>query len=274
MISHKEVRFIYPLLSVLHLLAAAPFTSFFLPAISPVVYRATSFTPKRFLLGLLVIMNIGIAIFTTTLHQTAPLSVMAYLRKQHTTYYLSQPPVSSLAPAPSTMTVGFLMPCHSTPWRSHLIYPGIKAWALSCEPPINMNASSRASYVDEADCFYENPSRFMEENLGKPPIKKSKVRSWLGWLTSRGAKKGYGKEEIAEASGWDGRSGRKSWPEYVVFFEQLAPTMRKVLEGSAYRECWQGWNSWAHDDWRRKGDVFVWCLRRQKPKGRIGQGWW
>lgn len=56
---------------------------------------------------------------------------------------------------------------------------------------------------------------------------------------------------------------RREWPMYLVFFEQLEPTLMAVLgppTGEGYRECWRGFNSRWHDDWRRKGDVIIWCL--------------
>ena len=272
-ISHKEVRFIYPLLPILHVLAAAPFTTFFLPAVSPAIQRTSQFPPRQIIFGLLIFTNIFIAIFTTTSHQTAPLTVMDYLRSQHSTHYLSQPPSGFLPPAPSTMSVGFLMPCHSTPWRSHLVYPSIKAWALTCEPPVNLNASARTNYLDEADQFYANPKGFLRESLGRPPPSKKRLRSWFGWLTGRKkVKGGFGRDDMIEADAWDGRQGRKTWPEYLVFFEQMEPTMAEVLKGSAYRDCWRGWNSYGHDDWRRKGDMRVWCLRKQGVKGKR-KGW-
>ena len=273
-ISHKEVRFVYPILPLLHTLAAVPFTTFFLPGVSLAIPRTSQLTAKRLLLAFLLIINIIIAIGTTTMHQTAPLTVMTYLRKQYATHYLSQPPSEFPRPAPSTMTVGFLMPCHSTPWRSHLIYPSMKAWALTCEPPVNMNASARARYLDEADQFYADPKQFLAKTLGTPPLLKKPRVSWFGWLGSRKrSNNGLGKEDMVEADAWDGREGRKSWPEYLVFFEQMEPTMKEVLMGSSYRDCWRGWNSWAHDDWRRRGDILVWCLRKpdekQKKRGLL-----
>jgi phosphatidylinositol glycan class B len=54
--------------------------------------------------------------------------------------------------------------------------------------------------------------------------------------------------------------GRKAWPHELVFFEQLEPVLKEVLKGTRYRECWRGFNSHVHDDWRRVGDVIVWCL--------------
>ena len=274
-ISHKEVRFIYPLLPLLHILAAAPFTTFFLPAVSPAISRPSPYNAKRFLLGTMLLLNIFIALITTTSHQTAPLTVMKYLRDQHSRHYLSQPPANSLARAPSTMSVGFLMPCHSTPWRSHLIYPSIKAWALTCEPPVNFNTSARASYLDEADQFYVDPKKFLAKTLGDPPPSKKRSTSWFGWFGSRRkVKAGFGREDLIQADAWDGREGRKTWPEYLIFFEQMEPTLKEVLKGSAYRDCWRGWNSWAHDDWRRKGDMVVWCLRKQGNSKRTRRLLW
>lgn len=54
--------------------------------------------------------------------------------------------------------------------------------------------------------------------------------------------------------------GKRKWPLYLVFFEQLEPVMRTYLGQTGYGECWRGFNSHFHDDWRRKGDVVVWCM--------------
>ena len=40
--------------------------------------------------------------------------------------------------------------------------------------------------------------------------------------------------------------------------------MHTALQGSGYGECWRGFNTHWHDDWRRKGDVVVWCLDPEK----------
>ena len=280
LISHKEVRFIYPLLPILHLSVATPFTTYFLPAVSPAVPRRPLHKLQRLLLLGTLVANISVGLLATTSHQTAPISVLSYLREQHVKHYLSQPPPYTLAPAPSTMTVGFLMPCHSTPWRSHLVFPSIKAWALSCEPPINFNATERAEYVDEADQFYVDPKAFLSQKLGRPPLPRKKSRGYWWWPSSRftgsrKGKRGFGREDMIEADAWDGKSGRKTWPEYLAFFEEKEKLLKEVAAGSAYRECWRGWNSWAHDDKRRAGDMIVWCLRSQKEKQWRWVGeWW
>ncbi|MCJ1251171.1 glycosylphosphatidylinositol anchor biosynthesis [Trapelia coarctata] len=268
LVSHKEVRFIYPLLSPLHVLAAKSFTEFFLPAISPVspTRRTPSSLLRRLLLFSLLGINIFIATLSTQYHQPAPLSVLSYLRSQYETHYLTQPPQSALIPqADTTMTIGFLMPCHSTPWRSHLVHPGIKAWALTCEPPIHLNnsAAARAAYRDEADRFYDNPTQFLKTHLGSPPRRKD-------ILGSKTPQEGLGMGRIHETEGaWDGKEGTKVWPDYLVFFEQLEGTLKGYVGGrGGYVEGWRGWNSWGHDDWRRKGDVVVWCLRGEGESGK------
>jgi GPI mannosyltransferase 3 len=54
--------------------------------------------------------------------------------------------------------------------------------------------------------------------------------------------------------------GRRPWPQILVFFEHLESQMIDFLEGTRYRECWRGFNTHFHDDWRRTGDIVVWCL--------------
>lgn len=295
LISHKEVRFIYPLLPCLHVLTAGPFASFFedvLPFTHVSRFSVRYESVKRSLLAMILGLNVLIALLTTTSHQPGPISVLAYLRHQHIQLYLPQPPEASevliAQNSPSTMTVGFLMPCHSTPWRSHLIFPTIRAWALTCEPPVGLVSTERDHYVDEADQFYADPKGWMNSTLGPPPKRRRHFHpyfsSWTwvlgnGWLYNRAppsasdpgltAPVSLGVEDPSTVSTlaktaetpFDGHVGAKFWPEYLVFFAQLEPTMRQIGKDSAYKECWRTFNSWAHDDWRRKGDVVVWCLQ-------------
>ncbi len=247
-ISHKEVRFIYPLLPILHILAAKPVTQFFTTTPPTPTHPIPSFQLRRTpILAALLAINILIAFYTTTIHQSGVIAVMDHLR--HT--YEQQPPPTH------NMTVGFLMPCHSTPWRSHLIYPTLHAWALGCEPPVNLNASERATYVDEADRFYADPLSFMRTEMAAPPHqdRPSAPAHFLG----------------RDENG----TSKKQWPEYLIFFEQLEETLTLLLQGSGYKESWRVLNSHWHDDWRRKGDVLVW--RRDMPRKKDGmqrlRGW-
>ncbi|KAL9117934.1 MAG: hypothetical protein Q9187_005527 [Circinaria calcarea] len=256
LVSHKEVRFIYPILPICHVLAASSFVGFVLPAISftsPFQNNHRNFLRKLVVLLLLTI-NLSITVFTTRYHQPGPLSILTYLRKEYIQNHLAQPPFSLSPPeSNTTMTVGFLMPCHSTPWRSHLIFPGIKAWALGCEPPVELNATARATYLDEADQFYADPALYLDANLGNPP---RTTRS----SGSENSRPDLGLLDRERDWAWDGKAGKKVWPAYLVFFEQLEPAMGTILTGTDYRPCWRGWNSFFHDDWRRRGDVVVWCF--------------
>lgn len=136
--------------------------------------------------------------------------------------------------------VGFLMPCHSTPFGSYMWDVALKdgkpsAWFLTCEPPVGVPVEKRDEYVDEADEFYNNPTDFLYRRFGKPPL--------LG----------------------DTDSERGEWPDKLVSFEATAQLVTGFLrigsEEARYMECKRFFNSHFHDDGRRKGDVIVWCLR-------------
>jgi phosphatidylinositol glycan class B len=216
LIAHKEVRFIYPLLPMLHILAAKPLANFLTPLPTP------KRRPKRFaLLVLGILANITIIYYTSFVHQRGVIDVMHYLRHQHEQN--------------ERTTIGFLMPCHSTPWRSHFIYPEIDAWALTCTPPLNLTMAERQDYLDEADIFYADPAAWIETNM-------------------------YGTWSVGQTVFTDGSvKGKRRWPMYLVFFQQLEPTVQWVLGDTSYRECWRAFNTHWHDDWRRQGDVVVWC---------------
>jgi GPI mannosyltransferase 3 len=107
MIKHKEARFISPL-SPLCLLFAGY-------SISRVSRRW-----KRVLVPGILVLNMGIAWYLSRVHQSGVISVVHFLRED----------------VPRNGSVGFLMPCYSTPWQSYLQRPDIDAWKLSCDPPL------------------------------------------------------------------------------------------------------------------------------------------
>jgi GPI mannosyltransferase 3 len=180
---------------------------------------------KRLCLGIILVLNLIIALYTTQVHQRGVIDVIHFLRSEHEARMVNQ------SESPIT-TVGFLMPCHSTPWRSHLIHRDIHAWALTCEPPLDVPLESRHLYLDEADKFYADPVKWINERM----------------------------IDEKDSSSQDDLAIRpRVWPERVVFFEQLVPVIEEILKMKGYQQCWRGFNSHWHDDWRRKGDVLVWC---------------
>lgn len=300
LISHKEVRFLHPLLPIFSILAAPAISSYFHPFPSP------SSTSRKLQMGTLLLLNTTIAIYVTRIHARGVIDVLHYLRDQFTamntpalvlgnatvpSFFTSiqsffssddnnlyKSPITSQAfglahlasPAAFTLametpvkplTAAFLMPCHSTPWRSHLVFPDIKAWALTCEPPVHItDRSERDKYMDEADIFYADPVRWLNNEMSTIPVNASTAsgKDVLAW----GEGTDGTKTEDARGIGRDAH-GKRLWPLYVVFFEQLIPVMEQVLggvKGSRYKECWRGFNSHWHDDSRRKGDVIVWCV--------------
>ena len=280
LVSHKEVRFIYPLLPALHLLASRPFANFFSPILDSSRSGFSISSLQRRLrasaLTVLLAINITIALYLTTTHASGVIGVMSQLRNHHERTSISEPPPStSLHPTPpESMTVAFLMPCHSTPWRSHLVHPSIHAWALGCEPPVNLNVTARAAYVDEADRFYADPASWLRKELGRPPHSHRALSNISPNFLERNPRPSWSFESEQKAR----VHGTKEWPEYLVFFEQLEQTMSVVLRGSGYGECWRTFNTAWHDDSRRKGDVIVWCLHddekkawARKPKARTSK---
>ncbi|KAI6904502.1 glycosyltransferase family 22 protein [Hortaea werneckii] len=238
LITHKEVRFIYPLLPMLHVIAAKPMADFFHLLPVPASYLRCA------LLALMMIANLLIASYAGTTHQRGVIDVMHYLRKQQEARFLHVPTGSQ-----TNITVGFLMPCHSTPWRSHFVHPEITAWALTCEPPIDIPPDQLATYLDEADVFYKTSAE--------------------DWLRSNMASPNTIKRNTLEASSETVQDDKlREWPEYLVFFDQLVPTLEKYLAGTQYIECWRGFNTHWHDDARRYGDVVVWCLQAPEDRSR------
>lgn len=135
LLSHKEVRFIYPIIPLLHLLVAKA------------LLRLPSFKRPK-VLAAMVIINMAVAGYFSQIHQRGVIDVIRYLRHE-----------------PDVNSVGVLMPCHSTPWQAHL-HRDIPAWFLTCEPPLGMALEERAQYLDIADQFYEDPVKFLDVHMG------------------------------------------------------------------------------------------------------------
>lgn len=274
-LSHKEVRFIYPILPALHILAAMPVGRYLREVgASGGDLRAESVSyPKtrRLVTNLLFVLNFTIAIYASVIHNSGIVTVTDYFRSEFEHLYAHGPPSTR-----SNLTLAVFMPCHSIPWRSHLQYPasetqnGISGWALTCEPPLNLNLTAKPSYLDEADIFYLDPIAWINKHmaLDLPPPSKPKAGVYAA---DRPGDRNIWKQQSGTSGVWlnEGEGGsnsskarkRRAWPDYIVFFEHLEPVMQRVLDNSAYRECSRFFNSHGHDDWRRKGDVVVWCVR-------------
>ncbi|OAA32039.1 GPI mannosyltransferase [Moelleriella libera RCEF 2490] len=264
LISHKEVRFIYPLLPMLSIIAAPRAASFFtsVPSSSQ-THARPRIRNKPWLIAALAV-NLILAGYLSFLHQPAPLSVLSYLRRE---YERIHPASVALAhathrpPEPADEFFAlFLMPCHSTPWRSHLYYPGLTAYALTCEPPLatQPNTAERDNYRDEADRFYDDPGKFLGEELFAPTQQQQQQQQRAVGIVV---------------------------PRYIVGFEGIEPWLRAFLEqqpegkalGMRLRRVWSGFNGFFNEDWRRAGRVLVWDTgiyeNAPQPKKKQGNKW-
>ncbi|XP_040890506.1 GPI mannosyltransferase 3 [Toxotes jaculatrix] len=125
---HKEFRFIYPVL---------PFCMVFC-GISLANLRMW----RRAAAFVLLVTNLVLALYTGLIHQRGTLDVMSHLQT------LCDASSTSSLPQPDVL---FLMPCHSTPYYSH-VHCLIKMKFLECPPDLG-----EEGYVDEADRFYDDP---------------------------------------------------------------------------------------------------------------------
>ncbi|XP_011865110.1 PREDICTED: GPI mannosyltransferase 3 [Vollenhovia emeryi] len=141
LLSHKEFRFILPLLPLLI------YTSF--ACLNRLTVRVTADVRKG-LVALLVCSNVMTGLFFSTIHQRGTLAIMESLRGEITAADLS-----------STDTL-ILTPCHSTPLYSHL-HVNTTIRFLTCEP----NLDNVEDYVDEADRFFANATAWLDDNYVK-----------------------------------------------------------------------------------------------------------
>lgn len=237
LIAHKEVRFVAPLLPILNVLAAPHATS--LLTSTPTPFIPSPSLRHRVYFRLALGLNVLLAGFLSLAHQPAPLSVLAHLRTLHelhtdtttTTTINSGSETAGERIGNEELFALFLMPCHSTPWRSHLVHPSLRARALTCEPPLHTGPRTpeRLSYRDEADRFYDAPLTFLSEELFPPG------------------------------------DDRPPLPRYIVGFEGVEPWLEEFLATPRGRETgmsltreWDAFNGFFNEDRRRAGRVVVW----------------
>ncbi|XP_012971538.1 GPI mannosyltransferase 3 [Mesocricetus auratus] len=135
MLGHKEFRFIYPVL---------PFCMVFC-GYSLAHLKAW----RKAALSFLLLSNTLLALYTGLVHQRGTLDVMHHI--QH---------VCPRGPDPASASVFIMMPCHSTPYYSHVHCP-LSMRFLQCPPDL----TGKAQYLDEADVFYLNPLSWLRQEF-------------------------------------------------------------------------------------------------------------
>lgn len=144
LLTHKEFRFLLPVL---------PMAMYLVGDYLARVSRQLRDVFVWFIAVTLLVGNAVPAWYLGFVHQRGTLEVMPRLAKLLRESTEKDPSVT------------FLMPCHSTPYYSH-IHQNVSMNFLTCEP----NLRDVSSYKDEAEVFYEDPMKWIEFNIPVHPI--------------------------------------------------------------------------------------------------------
>ncbi|KAF9649566.1 hypothetical protein BDM02DRAFT_3094507 [Thelephora ganbajun] len=247
---HKEWRFIHPMLPILHIFAAKALVE---SSKSNSTEKQASAqgdfsrfiraAPKSYLT--LLLLQLPVILYCIAYRSSPQVSVMGYLR--------------SLSRNSSVVrSIGFLMPCHSTPWQSHLHNPQLdhpgRLWAIGCEPPLQ--GQDVDEYKDQTDIFYESPLEYLKTrfppdvDLTFPP---SSYPSSPPGLPEK-LIIGDGDTYVEESEKW-----KHEWPEYLVMFGHLldSPGIREYLTKTMwYKVVWRAGYGFDEES-NRSGGVFV-----------------
>ena len=285
---HKEWRFIHPILPLLHIFAAKSLVDLAYNSSRlsngsgegttrqkrPNQSRTTgsrTFIHSR--LGLpdipnkilfFLLLSLPASMYIVLLYCSAPISVLSYIRAI---------PKEELGPS----TVGYLMPCHSTPGHAYLHQKELAdggMWALGCEPPLQYvsllyiflwmmrfltitlldnRQENLSTYMDQTNFFYNSPIHYLKSYFPQhvdplfpaSPFPTSIPGTVTHFKTLPSGERTYP---------W-----KHEWPRYLVFFGNLLQEngVRQLLNEKGYKQVWKGGREWEGEG-KRKGGVMVW----------------
>ena len=246
---HKEWRFIHPMLPILHIFAAKALVGSSKPNIKEKQASARG-DFSRFLRTAskshltLLLLQFPVILYCITYRSSPQVSVISYLRS------LSQN-------GGRVRSIGFLMPCHSTPWQSHLHNPQLdhpgRLWAIGCEPPLQ--GQDIDEYRDQTDVFYESPLEYLKARFPPDVDLTFPPSSYPSSPPGLPEKPVTGEEETyVESEKW-----KHEWPEYLVMFGHLldSPGIREYLiKTMRYKIVWRAGYGFDEEP-NRSGGVFV-----------------
>lgn len=233
---HKEWRFLHPILPLIHLVSAKYMVDSYLRTASKEKAAAASLLPLKCSVVFFLLSGIVPGIYVMYTHSNSQIAAMHYLRSLNDT---------------ELQSIGFLMPCHSTPWQAYLHRPQLARdgylWSIGCEPPLL--GQNLSEYHDQTDVFYKSPIQYLKKNFPEevdqsfPPSPKPTTKP--------------GSKELFDDT-WEHR-----WPSHLAFFGALlydingGRAVEVTLRRLGYTEVWAGKSSF-EEDWRRRGGVRVW----------------
>jgi GPI mannosyltransferase 3 len=253
---HKEWRFLHPLLPLCHVFASKSLVDAY---DSDQSTRISSTKGTRPCVPIrnghmwFILLTVPASIFVVFFYSSAQIRVMSYLRS---------------LPSDELRSVGFLMPCHSTPWQAYLHRPDLtqpgKLWALGCEPPLGyvhiisstkcrlksnlFSGQGLATYRDQTDIFFDSPVEYIQNNFP------AEVDTNFPPSSLPNTRPGATIQVTNNSTGpW-----KHEWPQVLVMFGVLLEDqdVRALLKSRGYSEVWSsGWR-WEGEG-KRKGGVKV-----------------
>jgi GPI mannosyltransferase 3 len=138
---HKEFRFLTQILPIIYILEAHGIDW---------CLKRVRWIRFQWILSLAFVGHLLIGIYFSTMDRQGQISVLHYLR-------------TNVAYEPNrSISVDFLLPCHSTPYTSFLHRTDMKLNFLTCEPNLNARTDN---YIDEADRFFSQPKESFKIRL-------------------------------------------------------------------------------------------------------------
>ena len=206
---HKEFRFLLPLLAPMQLYAGR---GLLLVQKADLLAGRTGLKSYFSLsLAFLFSTNLLLGLYFSRFHKRGVVEVVHFLRNQ--------------AYQGNVTSILFLMPCHSTPFYSHVHLP-IPMRYISCEPPLGIPLSQRLSYKDETDLLYQHPKQFIDKYFPRQIGNKT-----LSIETSN----------LFDFNTTGYTITNYNWPSHLVWYDnlKLGPVIKPILQGSDYVEVIQ-----------------------------------
>ncbi|KER27548.1 hypothetical protein T265_13774 [Opisthorchis viverrini] len=110
--------------------------------------------------NLIAVTHIPVALYTCLIHQRGPIDTVSALRKAIQRRFPTNREILS-----ENVSILALMPCHTLPPVS-FIHLNVSFKQLNCDPDLSLwFDGQRRVHYDEADEFYDNPARWLNERF-------------------------------------------------------------------------------------------------------------
>ncbi|GAA6062630.1 hypothetical protein JCM10212_000292 [Sporobolomyces blumeae] len=308
LLSHKEWRFLHPVLPILHLFVTVSLVSTraTLPPTNVPTPTEPVALPRRLGHGLahpfdrlairtrirprdlfVLSLSLGPALYLSIGYGRGQNNVAIWLRDRMradaTPRATKEDADKDEDESRKIKSVGFVMPCHSTPWQAYFHSRkledveevegtgrgGGRAWFIECEPPTL--GQPKGDYLDQTDWLYASPSTYFLDRFPRvvdpafPPSPRPRRTDPYSLPPSTSSDSLRAELRAARFDrGWT-----HEWPSHLVLFGSILNEPCRAREGCrdvgelldqlGYRVeevFWNGIGGW-HEDPRRKGHVVV-----------------